>query len=62
MADKHDIVGKIVNGSEKPKILISIWAVNGSQNQVLGVRKVNVNHQEFVVGYDIKISVNGILY
>ena len=52
-----DIVGKIVNGFEKPKVRISIWAVNGSQNQVLGVRKVNVNHQGFVVGYGIKICV-----
>ena len=52
-----DIVRKVVNGFEKPKIRISIWAVNGSQNQVLDVRKVNVDHQGFVVGYDIKIYV-----
>ena len=46
-----------VNRFEKPKVQISIWAVNGSQNQVLVVRKVNVDHQGFVVGYDIKICV-----
>ena len=34
-----------------------IWVVNGSQNQVLAVRKVDVNHQGFVIGYDIKIYV-----
>ena len=38
-------------------VRISIWAVNGSQNQVLVVTKVNVNHQGFVVGYGIKIYV-----
>ena len=38
-------------------IRISIWAVNGSQNQVLVVRKVSVDHQGFAVGYDIKIYV-----
>ena len=37
--------------------MISIWAINGSQNQVLVVREVDVNHQGFVVGYDIKICV-----
>ena len=31
IVDKHDIVGKVVNGFEKPKVQISIWAVNGSQ-------------------------------
>ena len=54
---KHDIVGKVVNGFEKLKVRISIWAVNGGQNQVLCVRKVNVDHQGFVFGYDIKINV-----
>ena len=43
--------------SKKPEVRISIWAVNGSQNQVLVVRKVDVDHQVFVVGYDIKICV-----
>ena len=38
-------------------VRISIWAVNGSENQVLVVRKVNVDHRGFVVGYDIKIYV-----
>ena len=28
----HDIVGKVADGFEKPKVRISIWAVNGSQN------------------------------
>ena len=32
IADKHDIVGKVFDGFEKPKVRISIWAVNGSQN------------------------------
>ena len=57
IADKHDIVRKVVNCFEKPKVRISIWAVNGSQNQVLFVIKLNVGHQGFVVGYDIKIYV-----
>ena len=37
--------------------MIYIWAVNGSQNQVMAVRRVNVDHQGFVDGYDIKICV-----
>ena len=49
--------GKVVDDFEKLKVRISIWAVNGSQNQVLVVRKVDINHQGFVVGYDIKICV-----
>ena len=32
IADKHDIVGKIVDSFRQPKIWIAIWAVNGSQN------------------------------
>ena len=47
----------LMYGFGKPKVRISIWAVNGSQNQVMVVRKVNVDHQDFVVGYDIKIYV-----
>ena len=57
MSDKHDIVGKIVNGFKQPKVWISSWAVNSSQNEVLVVRKVNVNHQGFLIGYDIEIYV-----
>ena len=51
ISDKHDIVGKVVNGFKQPK------TVNGSQNEVLAVRKVNVNHQGFAIGYDIEICV-----
>ena len=32
IANRHDIVGKVVDGFEKFKVEISIWAVNGSQN------------------------------
>ena len=54
IADKHNIVGKVVNGFKEPRVRISIWAVNGSQNEVLVVRKINVG---FVIGYDIEICV-----
>ena len=54
---KHDIVGKIVDGFKQPKIRFSIWAVNGSQNKVSVVRKINVDYQGFVIGYDIEIHV-----
>ena len=57
ISDKHNIVGKVFNGFKQPKVQISIWAVNGSQNEVLVVRKVSVNHQCFVIGYDIEIYV-----
>ena len=57
IADKHEIVGKVVNGFEKPKVRISIWAVNGSLSQVLVVREVYVDHQGFAAGYNIKICV-----
>ena len=57
IADKHDIVGKVVDSFKQPKVCISIWAVNGSQNYVLVVRRVNVNDQDFLIGYNIKIYV-----
>ena len=31
IADKHDVVGKVVDSFKQPKVWISIWAVNGSQ-------------------------------
>ena len=39
------------------RVRIFIWAVNGSQNEVLVMRKFNVDCQGFVVGYDIKIFI-----
>ena len=50
-------MGTVVNGFKMFKVRISIWTVNGSQNQVLVARRVNVNHHGFVIGYDIKIYV-----
>ena len=32
IADKHDIVGQVVDSFKQHKVWISIWAVNGSQN------------------------------
>ena len=32
IADKHDIVGNVVDSFKQPEVWISIWAVNGSQN------------------------------
>ena len=32
IADKRDIVGKVVDSFKQPKVWISIWAVSGSQN------------------------------
>ena len=32
IADKHDIVGKVVDSFKQPKVWISIWTVNGRQN------------------------------
>ena len=32
IADKRDIVGKIVDSFKQPKVWISIWAVKGTQN------------------------------
>ena len=58
IANKHDIVGKVINGFKQPRVRISIWAVNGSQNEVLVVRKIIVDYQDFVISYDnIKIYV-----
>ena len=57
IADKHDIVRKIVDSFKQPKILFSIWVVNGSQNEVLVVRKINVDYQGFLIGYDIEAYV-----
>ena len=46
-----------MNGFKESRVRISIWAVNGSQNQVLVVGKINVDYQGFVIGYDIEIYV-----
>ena len=40
---------ELVNGSK--------WAVNGSQNEVLVMRKFKVDCQGFVVGYVIEIFI-----
>ena len=53
IADKHDIVGKVVDKFEKHKIRFSIRAANGSQNELERpewVGRVNANHQGFVIG------------
>ena len=34
IANKYNIVGKVVDGFKQPKLRISSWAVNGSQNEV----------------------------
>ena len=52
MFDKHDIVVKIANDFKQPKVRISIWAVNGSQNEV------HVNHVISVMIYtEIYVTV-----
>ena len=56
-SDNHDIIGKAINGFKQPGVRISIWTVNGSQNEVFVVRKFNVNYQRFIIGYDIEIYV-----
>ena len=56
--DNHDIIGKVINGFKQPGVRISIWAVNGKQNEVFVVRKFNVDYQGFIIGlYDIEIYV-----
>ena len=57
ISNKHDIVGKIVDGLKKWKIWFSIWAVNGGQSEVLVTRKFKIDCQGFGVGYDIEISI-----
>ena len=57
IANKDDIVRKVVDSFKQPKIRISIRAVNDTQSEVLVVRKVNVDNQGFVIGYDIEINV-----
>ena len=57
ISNKHDIVREVVYGLEKRRVRISIRAVNGSQNDVLVMRKFKVDCQGFVVGYDIEIFI-----
>ena len=40
IVNKQDIVRKNVDGFHKPEVKISIWTLNGSQNQVLVVREL----------------------
>ena len=42
---------------EKRRVRISIWAVNGSQSEVLVMRKFEIDCQGFVFGYDIEIFI-----
>ena len=49
ISHKRDSVGKVVDGFKQPKVRIFIWAVNGSENEVLVVRKVNVNQQGLII-------------
>ena len=54
----YDFIGKAINGFKQPGVRISIWTVNGSQNEVSVVRKFNVDYQGFIIGfYDIEIYV-----
>ena len=57
ISNKHDIIREVVYGLEKRRVRISIRAVNGSQNEVLAMRKFKVDCQGFVVGYDIEIFI-----
>ena len=57
ISNKHDIIREVVYGLEKRRVRISNWAVNGSQIEVLIVRKFKVDCQGFVVGYDIEIFI-----
>ena len=57
ISNKHDIIREVVYGLEKRRVRISIRAVNGSQNEVLVMRKFKVDCQGFVVGYDIEIFI-----
>ena len=36
---------------------VSIWAVDGSQSEVLVARKFKIDCQGFIFGYDIEISI-----
>ena len=57
MSNNHDIIGEVVYGLEKRRVRISIPAVNGSQNEVLVMKKFKVDCQGFVVGCDIEIFI-----
>ena len=57
ISNKHDIIREVVYGLEKRKVRISIRAVNGSQNEVLVMRKFKVDCQGFLVNYDVEIFI-----
>ena len=57
ISNKHDIIREVVYGLEKRRARISIWAVNGSQSEVLVMRKFEIDCQGFVFGYDIEIFI-----
>ena len=48
---------KVADGLKKWKMRVSIWAVDGSQSEVLVARKFKIDGQGFVFGYDIEISI-----
>ena len=50
-------LSEFVYGLEKRRVRISIRAVNGSQNEVLVMRKFKVDCQGFVVSYDVEIVI-----
>ena len=57
ISNKRDIIREVVYGLEKRRARISIRAVNGSQSEVLVMRKFEIDCQGFVFGYEIKIFI-----
>ena len=39
------------------QVRVSFWAVNGSQSEILVIRKFKIDCQGFVIGYDIEITM-----
>ena len=53
--EKNYLVRKCIN---HPKARISIWAINGSQNNLSPILKFSFDCKSLVVGYDIKVFVS----
>ena len=57
ISNKHDIIRDVVYGLKKKTVRISIRAANGSQSEVLVMRKSEIDYQGFVFGNDIEIFI-----
>ena len=54
---KNNLVRKCINHPKQPWTRISIWAINGSQNNLIPVSELNFDCNSLIVGNDIEMVI-----